>query len=245
MTFCRKTFALAACLLWTFAACAFDAYLKIDTVVGESSDTNHVNWIDIESFAQGANQPGKATFSNLCLLKSIDRSSPVLAQSCANGAHFAYAVLEFVTTDASRTRFYQLGLTNVGVTSVSTQGDTGDARPTETLCLTFTSIGWDYTEVDTGGIPVGDLGSWWDLVRNTGGTNSTGSFTVSAAQIDAGTLRLSWPGKSGRTYNILGCPTVTGSYQVIQSLTPSSDGITSVPVGITGGAQFFRVQEAP
>jgi len=245
LTFWSKSLAFAACLLGACAAHGFDSYLKIDTIDGESKDSQHLKWIVILSFAQGATQTGSAAFSDVCLQKLIDTSSPVLAQSCAQGTHFTYALLELVAPDANRTRFYQLGLTNVVVTRLSTAENPLGELPTETLCLSYARIGWNYTEVDAQDIPVGALGSWWDLGRNIGGTNTLGLFTVSATQIRSGTLQLSWPGKSGQTYNILGSPTVTGTYQLIQSLTAPSDGVMNLPVPITSGAKFFRVQEAP
>lgn len=37
---------------------AIDMYLKVEGVTGESKDSNHTGWIDINSFSWGASQPG-------------------------------------------------------------------------------------------------------------------------------------------------------------------------------------------
>lgn len=43
---------------------AFDAYLKIDGIPGESLDTNHKDWIELLSFEFGASQATSATASS-------------------------------------------------------------------------------------------------------------------------------------------------------------------------------------
>ncbi len=43
---------------------AFDAFLKIDGIPGESSDENHKDWIELTSFKHGLNQPASATASS-------------------------------------------------------------------------------------------------------------------------------------------------------------------------------------
>jgi len=240
----RKALALLGFFACAFAASGFDAYLQIDGVEGESIERNHPKWIEIQGFGQGAVQEVPASFTDLRLQKPVDSSSPVLAQSCAQGKRFAYATLELVTADTRRVRFYQIGLSNVFVTSVSTSGSAGgDVRPGESICLNFSLIGWNYTELDARGLPVGEVSAWWDILRDAGRGNVGTVFKVSATQIDAQTMRLSWPAVSGKTYRILGSPTVAGSYQFIQSITAASDNVMSVNVPITGGAKFFRVQE--
>lgn len=63
---------------------AVDMYLKVDAVTGESADSNHNGWIDIQSFNWGASQPGnmavgggggagKVQFSDLRRRRSDDR----------------------------------------------------------------------------------------------------------------------------------------------------------------------------
>ena len=43
---------------------AFDAFLKIDGIPGESGDEKHKDWIEILSFAHGLEQPAQATASS-------------------------------------------------------------------------------------------------------------------------------------------------------------------------------------
>jgi len=248
----RLVVSIVACLFAAFTghAALFDAFLKIEGVEGESTDSKHLNWIEVQSFAHGNTSPAPATgkpgFSDCCLTKYTDKSSPVLEQNCAQGKHFRSANLELVTADANRVRFYQIVLSNVVVSSVSASGTTGaSTKPLESLCLTYSQISWTYTELDASGVPAGDFKAWWDLALGLGNSNVNPVLRVSGAQLDSTTLRLSWPAKAGKTYNILASPIVTGTYQIIQTVPSPSDGPISLSLPVTGSANFFRVQEPP
>ncbi len=245
----RRTVLLFATLAGAFAGqAAVDAYLKIEGVEGEATDSNHINWIPILSFSHGtasASATGRPSLSDLCFLKFADRSSPVLEQSCAKGRVFPSATLELITTDASRARFYQILLSNVVVASVSASGSTGDVRPLESVCLGFSQIYWTYTEFDAAGSPKDNIKAWWDLALNIGGNNVNPVLRVAGSQVGADSLQLSWSALAGRTYQILGGGLVTGPYQVVQSVTSSQDGPMSQTLPVSGAARFFILQEAP
>ena len=251
MNWLRRPLPFFACLFWAFTGyAAFDAYLKIEGVDGESTDSKHAGWIEVESFAHGATTPAATTdhpaFSDLCLVKLTDKSSPLLEQSCAKGKSFPSATLELVTADANRVRFYQIVLSNVVVSSISASGTAGaSTKPLESVCLNYSQIAWTYTELDASGVPAGDVNAWWDLALNIGNGSLNPILKVIGTQIDANTLRLSWPAKTAKTYNILASPVVTGTYQVIQTITSQADGAMSLSLPVSGGANFFIVQEAP
>lgn len=228
---------------------AVDAYLKIDGVDGEVTDSKHPKWIQVLSFNQGATSPsattGRPSFSGFCLLKLTDGSSPVLEQSCARGKYFPAATLELISADAGRARYYQIILSNVVVTGVSASGAAGVDKPAESVCLGFSQIRWTYTEFDATGSPKNDVKAWWDTALNLGGNNVTPVLRVTGTQVSSNSLQLSWPALAGKTYNILSSPVVTGQYQLVQSILAPGDGPMSLPLPMTGNANFFRVQEAP
>ena len=72
---------------------AFDAFLKIDGIQGESADGT----IPIESFSWGVSSPrdsqtggagaGKATFTDLTIVKMVDSASPKLLEILVEGRH--------------------------------------------------------------------------------------------------------------------------------------------------------------
>lgn len=246
----RRLVLLFATLTGAFAGqAAVDAYLKVEGVKGEATDSSHTDWIQILSFSQGTGSPlattGRPSFSDLCFQKFADRSSPVLEQSCAKGRVFPSATLELITADANRARFYQIVLSNVVIVSVSASGSTADLRPLESVCLGFSQINWTYTEFDATGLPKNNIKAWWDLALNIGGGNVNPVLRVTGTQVGGNSLQLSWPALAGRTYQILGGGLVTGPYQVVQSIPSAQDGPMSQTLPMSGGARFFILQEAP
>src|SRR5262245_56642668 len=62
------------------------AYLKLGDIKGESADSNHKDWIEIQSYSWGTSsaRPGAAPPSpgTLTISKTLDKASPQLAQRC-------------------------------------------------------------------------------------------------------------------------------------------------------------------
>src|SRR5258708_13968717 len=76
----------------------FDAFLKIDSIKGESADAKHKGEIDVLSFSWGATQSsvsatgggggaGKVHVQDFVITKKTDSSSPLLFLTCASGSH--------------------------------------------------------------------------------------------------------------------------------------------------------------
>jgi type VI secretion system secreted protein Hcp len=79
---------------------AFDAFIKIDDIEGESTDEKHPGWIEVldcgvgikQKISRTASSAGgasaeRADFHDFNVTKQIDKSSPELALACANGTH--------------------------------------------------------------------------------------------------------------------------------------------------------------
>jgi len=228
---------------------AFDAFLKIEAVDGEASDKAHAKWIEVTSFSHGATHASanpRTSFSDFCFLKAVDKSSPILSQKCAQGARFPSARIELVTLNANRLKFYEITLSNVVITSVSTSGAVGGAaRPTESVCLNFAWIGWTYTEFDVSGTRLRDINSWWDLVLNRGGSGAMVVLRVEGVQFDQNNFDLSWTSTAGKTYKVYGSDIVTGPFAVIQTITTTADGQQNLTLPITGAKKFFFLEETP
>jgi len=75
-----------------------DMFMKIEGANGESKDSNHKDWTDIQSFSWGASQPGsmssgggggqgKANFNDLHVVARIDKAAPAVMKHCASGKH--------------------------------------------------------------------------------------------------------------------------------------------------------------
>src|SRR3954465_4827653 len=96
---------------------AFDAFLKIDGVSGESNDRVHKDEIEISSFSWGVSQLGsngggtggaarKAVFQDIHFTSSVNKSSPLLMRSCATREHLKKAVLPVRKAGGNQNEYY-------------------------------------------------------------------------------------------------------------------------------------------
>ena len=82
---------------------AFDAYLMLDGLEGESETSGYEGQIEIYSFSFGASNPasitssgmatGKATVSSFNVMKTTDTTSPEIFQQCMQGVHWPTATV--------------------------------------------------------------------------------------------------------------------------------------------------------
>ena len=83
---------------------AFDAFLKIDGIEGESTDKIHPGEIEIQSFSWGVSNTssggagggggaGKASFTDMNFMSALSKVGPSLMLACATGRHFPSATL--------------------------------------------------------------------------------------------------------------------------------------------------------
>jgi len=82
---------------------AFDCFLKIDGIDGESRDERHAREIDVLSFSwgetnsagagRGGGGAGKVSMQDFHFTMRLNRASPLLAKACATGQHIKSAVL--------------------------------------------------------------------------------------------------------------------------------------------------------
>jgi type VI secretion system secreted protein Hcp len=112
---------------------AYDAFLKLTDVKGESADSKHKGEIDILSFSFGANQTGssahgggggtgKVSLQDFHFVHSVDQSSPVLFQKCATGEHLKEALITVRKAGGEQLEYLKIKLTDVLVSSVQQAG---------------------------------------------------------------------------------------------------------------------------
>lgn len=156
------------------ATSAVNLFLDIDDIKGESTDTNHQDWIDILAYSFGVSNAGspatgggggagKASFQDFHFTKLLDASSPFLFQAVASGKHFMEAQFEVVQASGQNSgeAFLKYKLTDILVTSFS-QSSGGDI-PADSFSLAFAKIDMDYRPEKSDGT----LGPWihagWNL----------------------------------------------------------------------------------
>jgi len=164
---------------------AFDSFLKIDVVPGESTDDKHKDWIEILSFSHGMSQPASGSSSSggarsaercdhqdFSIVKTLDKASPKLALHCCNGAHIKEIKLELCRATGDKQKYMEYKLTDVIVSSVRPGGSAqgGETLPLEEVSFNYGKIEWIYTATDhKTGKPAGDVKAHWDLTANKGG----------------------------------------------------------------------------
>jgi type VI secretion system secreted protein Hcp len=157
---------------------AFDAFIKIDGIDGESTDDKHAGWIEMISYNAGLSQSTSATassvggasseradFDNFSFAKQLDKASPKLALACADGTHIANVLVEICRAGTEKVKFMEYKMTNCIVSSVKTMG--GGEFPTENVAIDFGKIQWAYTQQKRqGGGASGNVPAGWDLEKN-------------------------------------------------------------------------------
>jgi type VI secretion system secreted protein Hcp len=165
---------------------AFDAFLKIATIEGESTDDKHKGWIELLSYEHQVSQPTSGSVSsgggrssqrvdhgNFTVLKAVDKATPKLFLSCCNGEHISEIKMEICRSSQDKMKYYEVVMSDVMVSSVSCTGQAKGAAsaplPTEEVSFAYGKIKWTYTQTDhKTGKPSGDVAGEWDLHSNKG-----------------------------------------------------------------------------
>ena len=156
---------------------AVDIFLKIDDIKGESADKVHKDEIEILTWSWGLSQSGtshsgagagagKVNVQDISITKFIDKSSPNLMKSCANGKPYANALLTVRKAGANPLEYIKLKLYDVIVSSISTSGGGGDDRQTESVALNFAKYEYTYTPQTATGAGGAGVTVTWNIPAN-------------------------------------------------------------------------------
>jgi type VI secretion system secreted protein Hcp len=155
---------------------AFDYFLRIDGVAGESTDAKHKGEIAVSSFSWGETQTtspgggggggaGKVNMQPLNVTTRTSKASPPLLLACASGQHLKSAVLSARKAGKAQQDFLTFSLADVLVTAYEVGGTTPDG-PIDAISLAFGQIVVEYKEQ----LPDGSLGpatrAGWDVKAN-------------------------------------------------------------------------------
>ena len=157
---------------------AFDAFLKIDGIPGESTDDKHKDWIEVLSFSHGMSQPSSATdssagggttervnVSDFSVVKHLDKASPKLAELCCTGKHIATVTLELNRAGGDKLKYMEVKMEQVVIAGVSPAG--GPDFPTESVSLNYGNIKWTYSQQKRpDGSQAGQTTGGWSLTEH-------------------------------------------------------------------------------
>ncbi len=144
---------------------AFDAFLKVGDIEGESSDRAHKGWIEVQMFAWGVRAAtvsgqsglasGKPQVQNLHCTMRVSRATPQLALACATGKHIPKAELSLQRPTPDKAVFLAITMEDVLVCSyqiASAASDTEDV-PLDSIALSFGKIKFEFTTRKADGSP--------------------------------------------------------------------------------------------
>jgi len=144
---------------------AVDMFLKIETIDGETTDSEmkKVKACDILAWSWGVINSGtahmgggagagKANFQDLTCTKYVDAGSHALLLGCATGEHFTKATLTVRKAGKTQQKYIEIVMEEVILTSVTTGGSGGDDRLTENIALNFAKIRFKYFQQDEKGV---------------------------------------------------------------------------------------------
>lgn len=158
---------------------AFDAFLHIDTIEGESKDDRHKGWIEVLKYGLGKRQrivrapsscggacAGRADFLNLVIKKEIDTSTPLFSLACAEGRHIDKVKLDICRAGGDKMSFMQYRFRNCLIRLVSTLEN--QYQNLELVWIDYGAVQWDYTQQSrTTGGSMGHIVAGWNLQTNS------------------------------------------------------------------------------
>lgn len=161
---------------------AFDTFLQIDSVQGESTDEKHKGWIELFSFSHGVAQSGagavssagartagKCDHQDFHITKRIDKSTPIMMKHLCNGKHFNQAVIEICKNTGQKNCFMKYTFSHVLISSLNIGGGQGQESPSESVSFSYGKIKWEYFPIDpTTGQRGGAVPTEWDTLANKG-----------------------------------------------------------------------------
>ena len=142
---------------------AMDMFLELPEIPGELQKKDHEGQWDLLSFAYGVVQQGsfdtlgrgggtgKAEFQDLSIVKYIDKATPMIFQSCANGAHFDKATIHLRKAGENPMEYLKVELENILITSAQHSGAASGDLPMELVTINCAKITETYTEQQADG----------------------------------------------------------------------------------------------
>ncbi|MGZ4381571.1 MAG: Hcp family type VI secretion system effector [Gaiellaceae bacterium] len=151
---------------------AYDAFLKIEGIPGESLDSKHKDWIEVLSFSWGVSQPhsssgqftGHLVPEDFTFSHAVDKSSPKLMLACAQGDQINEVDVSFRKAGSSgggidylKYSFFDVFFSSErpGGQSVAQQVKIEDALPFEEVTFTYGKVMINYQQLDSRGRQVG------------------------------------------------------------------------------------------
>lgn len=155
---------------------AWDAYLTLDGVTGESQRAGHEGQIELISFSFGGSNPssigvgkgggtGTVNLSSFSFIKQTDAASTELFKRMCQGMHFPTANITMYKSGGDAPLDYLLfDFEEVYVDNITWSGQEGGSEiPTEQVSMSFGSVKMTYNEQNPDGTKGGAHEGGWDV----------------------------------------------------------------------------------
>ncbi len=162
---------------------SFDGFLQVQGIKGDSSDSAHKEWIEIQAFshsvtqktggaasAQGTHAGGRADHADFSIVKRLDTASSPLFLHCCTAKPIPEIKIQLCRAMGEKTTFMEYIMKDVIVSSIrpsgSTEGD--DLIPLEEVAFRYGEIQLAYTPTDprSGGKTGPAVKAAWSTLEN-------------------------------------------------------------------------------
>jgi type VI secretion system secreted protein Hcp len=162
---------------------AFDGFLEVGGIKGDSSDSAHKDWIEIQAFnhsvsqatggaasAQGTHAGGRADHGDFTIVKRLDTASSPMFLHCCNGKPIPEIKIQLCRAMGEKTVFMEYTMKDVIVSAVRPSGSTDgeDLIPLEEVSFRYGEIHLAYTPTDprSGGKTGASVQAAWSTMEN-------------------------------------------------------------------------------
>ena len=157
-------------------------FMQYDGIVGESSDSGHKSWMDVESISwgvgrqinsptstQGDRESSNAVISDLQVTRFMDSATPKLfIESCCGTGKQVKIHLTKTGTGGGADVFMEYTLKNALISDYSVSaGSQDNHRPSETVTISFVDVEVKYTPYDEDGTAQAAIAVGYDTATNT------------------------------------------------------------------------------
>jgi type VI secretion system secreted protein Hcp len=154
---------------------AFDCFLRLDQIPGESIDQTFKGQIHIRSITSGMHSPvqlggppldldAKASADRLVVTKWVDSASLLLAEALVTKKQLTSGLVSFRRPDGLV--YLTIDLRPVFVTDIESVASHGDELVAEQVTLAFADIIWTYTRRKADG-STSQTRYGWSFINNT------------------------------------------------------------------------------
>ncbi|MDB6141712.1 MAG: fimbrial protein [Pseudomonas sp.] len=155
---------------------AFDAFIKIEGIPGDSLDAQHKDWIEITGYSFGAKQSvsrtassaggaaaGGVDVSDFTISKRLDRASSKLFEASCTGSPLKEVTLSLNRAGGEKLKYFEIKLEEVMISNFTHIGESGE--PLEKITLNYGRIKTTYTHQDRAtGQAGGNVAGGWDRI---------------------------------------------------------------------------------